>query len=122
MGLKKILPCGHEGECVVGTFWLCPICDAVAKKPQSAGTTTAQRPKCPRCGKTCTEPFNTEKFTDLWHCGETSKWDGEDGCGQVFMWDSKTGEADRIGDPGDFSDEIDTVDLFLDSDDDFTGP
>lgn len=113
-GKPGLAPCGHMGFHVFGNYVACPICDA--PKPKTAAAPA--RPKCPHCGKTCTEPFRTDAFKDVWHCGETSKWDGEDGCGHIFQYDAGTGKVESIGkiDASDFSTEEDTFDFIIDDD------
>ncbi len=83
-GRKAIAPCGHPGECVIGTFVTCDQgCDAVPRHvdPEETPRLTFvdlfddDLLSCPKCFSEDVEPFPLNG-QPLLHCV---------GCGHVFQ-------------------------------------
>lgn len=64
-----MLDCGHEGEAVIGHFYLCPVCDVSDGVPERVRRETTQK-LCPHCGSDDLQvyPGFTMGGKDLYHC------------------------------------------------------
>lgn len=78
-GKRKLLPCGHIGEAVVGHYYSCP-CDFADEDPTPnlADGVDVEIDLCPSCGSDNVADFDTHwqpLFDPQYHC-----WD----CGRTW--------------------------------------
>lgn len=72
-GKRKMLPCGHVGEAVIGQYYACPICDRSAALEH--GDDRVTKPMCGECGSVNLRiwPGFTTDGRDFWFCVDCTK-------------------------------------------------